>query len=52
MGEESSREGTSLTAAARARSSRKGWEEEAVMPGSGGKVEMGWQSSRRWRKPE
>lgn len=34
------------------RAARKGWEEEAVMAGRGGKVEMGWQSSRRWRKPE
>lgn len=34
------------------RAARKGGEEEAVMAGRGGKVEMGWQRSRSWRKPE
>lgn len=34
------------------RAARKGWEEAAVMAERGGKVEMGWQISRRWRKPE
>lgn len=33
------------------RAAREGWE-ETVRAGSGGKVEMGWQSSRRWKKPE
>lgn len=56
--EESSKEGTSPTTAAQPERVGGGEEEAeeaeeaAVMAGRGGKVEMGWQSSRRWRKPE
>lgn len=38
MREESSKEGNLPH---NCRAARKGWEEETVMPGSGGKVEMG-----------
>lgn len=54
--EESGKEGTSPTTAGQPERVGGGEEEEAeeaaMVAGRGGKVEMGWQSSRRWRKPE